>query len=157
MKPGGSLPHSQEPATCPILRHSNAVHAPHPTSWSSIIILPPHLSLGLPIGLFCSSFPTKTLCAPLVSPILATRTAHLILLDFTTQRVLFRALGTIYKRTKQKTLTNRNEEIALIKTSEKQAYMRFLHTLPKKIQIKLNIKGYVQHWRQEKLRLLHVR
>jgi len=42
-------------------------------------------------------------------------------------------------------MTNRNEETALIKTSEKQAYMRYLNKLPKKIQIKLNIKGYVQH------------
>jgi hypothetical protein len=97
------------------------------------------------------------LYAPLVSPTLVTRTAHLILLDFITQRLLFRALGTIYKRTKQKTMTNKNEEIALIKTSEKQTYIRFLNWLPKKIQIKLNIKGYVQHWRQEKLGLSYVR
>ena len=37
---------------------------PHPTSWTSIIILSTHLSLGLPSGLFPSGFPTKTLYTP---------------------------------------------------------------------------------------------
>jgi len=37
---------------------------PHPTSWRSILILSTHLRLGLPIGLFSSSFPTKTLYIP---------------------------------------------------------------------------------------------
>ena len=45
---------------------------PHPTSWRSILILPTHLRLGLPNGLFPSGFPTKTLYTPLSSPILAT-------------------------------------------------------------------------------------
>ena len=35
---------------------------PLPTSWRSILILSFHLCLGLPNGLFPSSFPTKTLC-----------------------------------------------------------------------------------------------
>ena len=149
----------KSPRTVHILRQSNAVHAPQPTSSSSILILvlSSHLGLGLPISLFSSGFPTKLLYAPLVSPILVTRNTHLILLDFITRRVLFWALCTIYKRTKQKTMTNRNEEIALIKTGDKQVHMRFLNRLPKKIQIKLNIKGYVQQWRQEKMGLLHVR
>jgi hypothetical protein len=37
---------------------------PHPTSWRSSLILSTHLRLGLPIGLFPSVFPTKTLYTP---------------------------------------------------------------------------------------------
>ena len=54
---------------------------PHPTSWRSILISSSHQCLGLPSGLLSSGFPTKTLCAPLPSPI------HLILLDFMTQTI----------------------------------------------------------------------
>ena len=45
---------------------------PQPASWRSILILPSHLGLGLPNGLFLSCLPTKTLFAPLLSLIRAT-------------------------------------------------------------------------------------
>ena len=40
----------------------------HPTSCRSIVILPTHLRLGLPSGLFPSGFPTKTLYDPSPHP-----------------------------------------------------------------------------------------
>ena len=61
---------------------------PHPTSWRSILILSTHLSRGLPSGLFPSAFPTKTLYAPLSSPIRATCPAYFIILDFITRTIL---------------------------------------------------------------------
>ena len=76
------------PPPVPILSQINPVYTSHPTSWRSILILSSHLHLGLPSGLFPPGFPTKPLYTPLLCLILATCTAHLILLDFITRSIL---------------------------------------------------------------------
>jgi len=71
----------------PILSQIHPVHAPHLTFWRCILIIPSHLHLDLPSGLFPSSFPSKTLYIPLIPPVRATYPAHLIL-DLMT-RIIF--------------------------------------------------------------------
>ena len=46
MEADGSLPHSKEPASIPILSQIDPFRAPHPTSLRSILILSSHLRLG---------------------------------------------------------------------------------------------------------------
>ena len=75
------------PVPVPTLSQIDPVHAPHPTSWRSILILSSHLHLGLPSSLFPSGFPTKSMYKPLLSPLHATWPAHLIL-DLITQTLL---------------------------------------------------------------------
>ena len=60
----GSLPHSQQLATCPYPEADWSSPCPHPISQRSTLILSSHLQLGLPSGLIPSGFPTKTLYAP---------------------------------------------------------------------------------------------
>ena len=97
MEPEGSLPHSQEPATCPYPEPDQSSPCPYHTSWRLVLILSCHLRLDLPSVLFRSGPDTKTLYAPLLSPIRATCLAHFILLDFITRIVFgeeYRTLST---------------------------------------------------------------
>jgi len=81
----GSLPHSQEPATCPYPQPARSSPYPHiplpedPTPNS-------HLCLGLPSGLFLQVSPPKP-CICLSSPPYTTCPAHVIL-DFITCTIL---------------------------------------------------------------------
>ena len=99
---------------------------PHPTSWRSILILTTHLHLGLPSGLFPSGFPTKTLYAPLSSPIRATWPAHLILLDFITRTITARWLRMINQTGKKQRYNWRKEvETRRGKRKIKTAWLKY--------------------------------
>jgi hypothetical protein len=76
MEPEGSLPRSQQLTTCPYPEPDRSRQCP-----------PSHLCLGPPSGLLPSGFATKALYAPLLSPIHATFTAQLSILDLITRMI----------------------------------------------------------------------
>ena len=76
---------------------------PQPTSWRSILILSTHLRLGLPSGLFPTGFPTKTIYAPLSSPICATCPANELLVWLIWLCITFHALCTNYVKAAEET------------------------------------------------------
>jgi len=67
---------------------------PHPIYWISLLILSSHLRLGRPSGFSNSVPPTKTLYAPLLTPIRATCSAHHVILDFITRIIFGRSVPT---------------------------------------------------------------
>jgi hypothetical protein len=76
MEPKGSLLHSLAPA---ILSWDTAVPSMLLIHfWRSILILLSRLRLGFPSGFLHLGHPTKILYEPLLSPIRATRSTHLI-------------------------------------------------------------------------------
>jgi hypothetical protein len=79
MEPEGSLPRSQQPATCP---------CPEPDQSNFLkvlLILTSNLNLGLPDDLFPLGFPIKTLYIPSLYPLRATYPANLILFNLIAQ------------------------------------------------------------------------
>ena len=86
MEPGGSLPHSQMPATCSYPEPAQSSPCPHILKIHLNIILPP--TPGFPGGFFLSGFLTKTLYAPVLSPTRAKCQAHSIPLDLITRKIL---------------------------------------------------------------------
>ena len=69
-----------------MLSHKDALHTLQ-THLRNMLILPSHLRIVLPSGLFPSAFPIKTLCALLFTPIHATCPAHQIFLNLLTPNV----------------------------------------------------------------------
>ena len=87
MEPEGSLPYSQQSATCPYPETDQSSTCTIPLLQHRLLILFSHVSLGLPSGFFLSGFPTKTPDKPILSPMHATYPAYLILLYLITQTI----------------------------------------------------------------------
>jgi len=77
METESSLPHSQQPVTCPYPEPDQSSPCPLSTWWRSISIFFSQLRLRFPSGLFPPCLPTKTVYAALLSPTHATSPAHL--------------------------------------------------------------------------------
>ena len=67
MEPESSLPHLQEPATCPYPETDRFSPCRLPSSLQSILIVSSQIRLSVPSGVLSSAFPTKTLYASLHS------------------------------------------------------------------------------------------
>jgi hypothetical protein len=96
----GSLPHLQQPVTCSHPEPDQSTPCPHHTVWKSVLILPFHLRLGLPSGLFPSGIPIKTLYTSLLCVLRATCSAHLILLDLIIRTIFgeeYRSLSSSFR------------------------------------------------------------
>ena len=78
----------KSPSPVPTLSQINPIHASLFHFLKIHFISSSHLHLVRPIGLFYSGLHIKILYAPLLSPIRATCSAHLILLDLT-NRIIF--------------------------------------------------------------------
>ena len=79
------LPCSYHPATSSISAADQYSPHPYAVPSSSVLLLPFHLHLSLPSGVFRAEFSTKTLYVTLASPIPATFPAQLILLGLVTR------------------------------------------------------------------------
>jgi hypothetical protein len=86
MEPGGSLPHSQEPATSPYPEPvQSSPLSPIPLTEDAFYYYPLIYAQVFQMVLFLQVFSTKILYASLLSPIRATCPTHLILVDLITR------------------------------------------------------------------------